>query len=953
VFADRPELDQYAFDLDTGFSTPDGNKATGLSTAEMRAILSNTIAGMSENVVHDTSLTLEMRDSAEYDKAGISQLFAVTTSQPNAGGMPTTQGVVHVAMPDMTRHAPKTALLEPLFRSMLPGLWGDDPKVMQKATAWAADMAAKLRKHSPTLAAFLSKVNAGFNVSPEFNRIVELFKLKRNQATTQATEFTKWLEDATPAEAQSAIAFMDAYAADNKATTSLPDHVKYKIVAAVTAMQQVVEDSTELSDEFKALRPSEQLTYALQSGNVAGKGFGARESIVESGSEFRISPADVVMKGPAGRFHPVVDSKGDIVRMVAEAAGTQPLAPGERLDNTRLYFFVREDKKKSGDYVFRKQGTATELFTQDDANRKIAVSFLNTVYTLSNAVATRRLARDMAAKGPAAGMVFTDTTKLLNYINKGRPQDQKMSSIHVFKLSSREAKSAVIRAEYRKPGSWVQLPDSEAYGALAGKVVAGPLWTRLSDAINRDALVDSQIYNGLIRSFKAAKTVYSPSTSATNVMTNFTLAYLNDIPWRTVREALGVYLRYKTAPGTLTPQQHRLMAAFFASGATQGDFTTTEVKQSMYEAMAAMSESSKVGFFNTLAEITNYNNSFAQKAAKLAAKTGRGVHEIMSDAYATGDNMFRFAAFMREYGRLQKEQGGLSEAEMLESAGLYAKKVFLDYDNDSRLLHALRQSILPFASWGYVMSARLAEIAVTQPWKLATLALVYSMVSGALSAGEGDEDRKRRRRTGHDSTTWFGAYKDFKFGDTYFNAARWFAPSPIEFKDAPNGFMGLHSWPGSITPSNPITNSLMYMFGFDPYTGKTFTKEANDPLDNTLLAAAKIYNQFTFPAAQVTSVGGQMRFRAQPALNDIAGMPSDQMTHYARLLLPVTSESKQASRKALEYDIKATERAFDTEISAVKRSRAIGRITGPNADKTIAELRKRKQERVAELRKDL
>jgi len=964
AIAEKPELAKHEFTFDGGFFAPNGEKASGLSTSDMRTIITNQIAGISAGNAQGQSAAANMLDSEDTAKLGIANfLYATTTSAPNAGGLPLNHGVLQATPIDYTANASKTALLEPLFRSLLPTLYGTNATHMKAAGDWVNKMKSELAKRDPRIAAWLGKVYAGFNTGPEIERFIEVFKTGRNAPTTSAHEFGRWVESAKPADIMAALDYMDAYDTNKNAATTLDAHVQVKVRDALAALRTALAATTDaaIQKDFALLKPSEMLTHALQAENVMGQGFGARAEKLLSGTRESINRTSIVSPpGPGGiselgKFHPVRGSDGSLKQMVHSSMVSQfKPAAGETLDTNQVYFYLRKNAA-TGDYTFRRQGTARELLGQDEAGRKISTSFLNTVSILSNSVATRKLTHDVAAYGPTAGVVFADNAALLKHLNANLPANAQKASVQVFKLSDTESKSAAITSEMRKPGSWVQLPTTAAYGDLAGKVVSGPVWTRISDALNRTALIDSQLYNGMIRTFKGVKTKYSPATMATNIMGNFTLGYLNDVSWTAQKNGLQLYLKYKLRPGTLTADELRIMSAFHASGATLGDYSTNEVKQLMYEAMAAKSESSGVSFVDELADRFKYHGSLAEKAAQMAAKTGRSVDDIMGDVYATGDNMFRLAAFMSKMGELQKTNPNMPYADMQEAAGIHAKKAFLDYDNDARAMHFLRQSALPFVSWTYAFSGVLAKVVKEQPWKLATLALTYSMISAALSAGDTDEDRKRRQRAGKDDTTWFGAYKEWKIGshngqDVYFNAAKWFMPTPLEFKDAPNGFAGFHSFPSALVPSNPILNSTMYLFGFDPYTGKTFTKETNTSVENLTLEAAKIYNQFTPPVAGLDSAGTPKILGAKP---DLTGAAGDQLAHYARMFAaPVTSVSDEATRQTLKLDIKHVEAAFDKEIASQKRAGHTGKISQSEAQAAIATLKARKAEQVNKLKQE-
>jgi hypothetical protein len=295
----------------------------------------------------------------------------------------------------------------------------------------------------------------------------------------------------------------------------------------------------------------------------------------------------------------------------------------------------------------------------------------------------------------------------------------------------------------------------------------------------------------------------------------------------------------------------------------------------------------------------------------------------------------------------------MSHEQMIDDAGTYAKKAFLDYDIDSRAVKWLRQSILPFFSWPYAFAGVLASIAKNQPWKLATLAMAYTLVTTAMNAaagGDDEEDRKRRIRERKDTRTWFGAYKETYLGQfggkhIYFDTARWFSPTPLDFKENPNGFMGLHSWPSALTPSNPAVTMLVTAYGFDPYTGKALDKDT----DTAFTRIGKRVSNF---AGQMTPTwAGERLLGPKPGL---LGKEPSTTAHYLRLLVaPVSAIDEAESRKGTELEIARTKRAFDTDISNAKRDSRLGKIPYAEAAETMQALRTRKAERLSELRERL
>jgi hypothetical protein len=875
------------------------------------------------------------------------------------------------------KYAPTKAIGERIFAAMLPGMYAGDRPTMQKMDAWAKKSYEGLEKFSPNLAAFVGWVSADVPVSEKMAKAVEVYKRERNAAVTAASKLGEWMAHVDQAEVIKAMDFMDAYAKDKgTATTDLHENVQHRIVAAHEAITNMIAASKpEVAQRFEGLLPSEMLTYALHAREIQGSALGAREGKLDratvdialsddGGGKFVIAPMTPSgERSVRGRFYPTYASKSAapkaVHRMVheSELAGFKPDASvGESVPNKLEQYRVKEAvamPEGQGDGLrFRKVDTVQSVMADPKAKGRetdvVATSFLNTVSILSNAVATRKLVRDISSVGAKENRVFEDKEALLAHLQKSDPNK---ADVFISDMSDPDNSSAPMQWENRKPGNWVQAPKTDAYGDLAGKIVEGPVWSRLQDAVTRTAASDLRAYNSLLSTFKKMKTVYNPPTHVTNIMGNVTLAYLNNIPIASVKDALGLYIRYSTGMGKLSKDEHAIMAAFFHSGATVGDWATHEVKQIMYEGMAAQTESASPGMLATLRHWAGYESHLAEKIAALAAKKGKRADDFMQEVYGAGDNAFRLAAFMTEMARQQRDEAHLSKADMESNAGAAATHKFLNYDNDSRLLNLLRKGPLPFASWPFAMGGLLAHIAKHEPWKIASLAMGYAMVSGAFTAmNGGPDDEKKRARAHKDSKTWFGANKSWNVGkhngnDVYFDAAKWFMPSPLEFSDAPNGFLGWNSMPSAVTPNNPFTTAMMYAFGYDPYLGKPLNKETDNTADKIGTRALRMAEQFTPPLVN------HKTFESKPGL---LGHGQDTAVVATRkLLAPVSAVDNAETAKSLELEINRTKRAFDQDISNAKRAANLGKIPRADSLAAVKALEARRDAKLTELRKNL
>jgi hypothetical protein len=471
----------------------------------------------------------------------------------------------------------------------------------------------------------------------------------------------------------------------------------------------------------------------------------------------------------------------------------------------------------------------------------------------------------------------------------------------------------------------------------------------IQDSYDRSIVMDSQTYNLAVRSFKKVKTVYNLPTHATNILTNVTLLYLHDISLTSLSEA-GRLFKLQTFPPntkamnaaqkTKLDQDLKVISAFIDSGAMLGDYSAAEIKEVLYTSIRDSLHGDDNTFTGLLRNVTALQNAKVQAAKEYAIKAGIRFDEVMTTLYAAEDNVFRLAAFLSQKATLEAENKAkpaadkLTEKQLNDAAGKYAREAFLDYDVDSKAVKLLRQTFLPFISWTYAIIPVLTKIALEQPWKMVNLAIGYGLISAAMSAASGeDDDEETRARLGKDERLFgpFGPYTHVRVpidinGEKLFVPLGKYIPNPVSFKEQPNGFMGMRNWPSGFTPSGPLVSFAAAAMGVDPYTGKKLYMEADTDMEAFLKSSRYLYQQYT-PGGAIGAVipGTKQTFWPD---NGTIGNEKSQALHAMKLFgIPVEAVNEAEATYNQRAELKSLTRAYGEKVAKLRRDLIRGNIT--------------------------
>lgn len=843
---------------------------------------------------------------------------------------------------------------------------GKDLPITSMIKESGVKVAEYIRKNVPTLERMILNFNSKFSNGSLVNDLIERFKYMQNTGYLQMERIAQHLAN-HPELAKPFLDFMDG---NSKALDGIKNGSAFKAIAEnlQTLMTQYIESLPANSPErrvFQNVKFSQYLLHPDSIGQVAGSTFGVQKLSSMLGIERRGETSldefkDWLKEDADGRvdindpLYQVFEDKGGQTipfGFISAEKFKDGLVPaGVKVDESRVW---KMSQYKEGAYQFTSSKATTSDARRQLTTEELSAALLNTTAALAHTFASRNFLGGIANIGREDGKATSGTIAFndVNELNATYP-DAKTSNEKLLEVSDESSKSPQIRWRAQRTGVWVKLPTSGTYGPLAGKIVPGPVWNSMLDMHDRAPLVNIQAFNDVMAFFKKSKTVYNPGTHVTNILSNVTLSILHGITPTAMGRAAKLYLDFEMNPDSMSKENLALMKAFYASGAVLGQFSSSEVKKTVYDKLnQAITPDSDSSYITKLKTFSSYERAKAQ-LAKYDNKA--------SEIYAAEDNVFRLAAFLNTAGNIQLRDGSKSlDAKQLEEAGLAGRKMFLDYDIDARAIRAMRQSFMPFISWSYAIMPVLGRIAIEKPWAMANVLMTYALMQAALGGEEEEEKRKMAPDYLRDRA-WggLGPYMHMRLpflGDeenpVYFNLGKYipmftlFQPPPGESKLA-----GQEWVPGFATPSGPLVTLLSAMNGYDPFTGKPMHDPTDTQWDKLVNTGKAVYNTMA-PAAVNANFWKNIGDLAEGATGP-TGVEKSAL-FLARNLggLGLYQFNVDESAFYQRKEVKNLKREFNTAIAKAKRAEySKGYPDYEALDAELDDLRTRLQEEIAKAR---
>lgn len=844
----------------------------------------NTVAA---DVLDNSIVLLEQASrEARVPNAGNVLEAAVQTNKPISNEK--AAAALGVPVVDYTRWEEKNLVnvfsTQRLFEAVGWSKEGMVGKGVEKLAGWARETAKKY----PSAEIIAGLLNSRYNVNRDVSNIQDNYKFDKNVGYQVAERIANYITSQPAEQVNAVFAYLDG---NKRALDGVDDGGKLKGLA--DNMRKwfdiyVAELSPIEQKFFNTRKFSENLLFPSRTEEIARNQFGlgkinavlGKKSIDEKQIDenwfTKTADGDVVLDGD---FYQVFKT-ANTLKGVPESAGFMSAAKfkelGEKdpmgfsVDTTRRWVLEAGDADK-GKFKFTTNTTAREKIADEKAD-DLANALRNTMAALANNYASKNFISAMAKMGnedSSYPRVAYDSVEQINeeYGTKLQEGDDRILSV-----SEEMSRSEKTRDLYRMSGTWVQLPKSSVYGDLAGKYLPGPVWNSMIDMYSRQPVIGVRAVNSTMRWFKKTKTTLNPGTHVTNAASNITMAMMHDISFKTMRDATKLLYRYEFSPKSLTAQERTMVEQFINSGAMLGDFSSTEVKEALYQAQENnLRNGNDDSLLTRVAGYLGIEKSkaeFIEKYVKKGAQGAMTADEVMTQIYAFEDNAFRMAAFMKSVGQEQLKAGASTPTpEMFRTAGQFALKAFGDYDIDSKAVKALRQTVMPFISWGYAMGPMIGRMVLMQPWKIANILMAYYLIEAAMS-GAADGDDEETRKSGPENIRermFFGAVGPYMhvripfMGDdqnpVYYKLGDYFPVASIT-KGLPNGLMGQSWFPSMVTPSGPFVSVIAStVLGVDTFTGKSIHEPTDtgwEKLWNSTKAGYDIFSPPAISSRQIT-----------------------------------------------------------------------------------------------------
>jgi hypothetical protein len=935
----------------------------------------NTVAS---NVLDSSLALLEKASKVTPEKnAGNILEAAVQTNKPISDAK--TAEALGMSQVDYTRFAEKNMVnvlsTQRLFEAVG---WSQEnaEKLGEKLAKWGRETAKKF----PSTEIMAGLLNSRYHGNRDVSNIQDNYKFDKNVGYQVAERIANYITSQPAAQVNAVFAYLDGNKValdgvnDGGKLKGLADNMKKWFDLYVSELSPVEQQF------FRTRKFSENLLFPSKTEEVARNQFGlgkinevlGKKSIYEANIDdnwfSKTANGDVILDG---NFYQVYKTTGTL-KDTKESAGfmsadrfvelgsKDPL--GYAVDTTRKWIMEKTDADK-GKYKFTTNTTAREKIADEKAD-DLANALRNTMAALANNYASKNFINAMAKMGsedsPAVRVAFDSVAQ----INK--EYGIKVQDDQVLKVSMEMARSEKTKDLYRMSGTWVQLPKSDVYGALSEKLIPGPVWNSMIDMFDRQPLVNVRAINTTMRWFKKSKTTLNFGTHVTNAASNVTMAMMHDISFKTMRNATSLLFRYEVRPRSLSTAERQMVEAFINSGAMLGDFSSAEVKEALYQAHENNLRGGNDDSLATrVAGWLGIEKSKAESIGKIVEKgkaAGLKADDVMSQIYAFEDNAFRMAAFMKKTGERQMDKGlKAPNDEIFREAGKFALKAFGDYDIDSKAVKALRQTVMPFISWGYAMGPVIGRIALTQPWRIANILMAYYLLEAAMSSSAGDDDEETRQSGPAyvRERMFFGSVGPYMhiripfMGDAenpvYYKLGDYF-PVASMTKGLPNGFMGQSWFPSMITPSGPFVSAILgFVAGVDPYTGKSI----NQPTDTEW---QKLWNstKFGYDIIAPPSISSRQISRANDFFEGKTGITGSEPSGmvFARAFgLKLYDYNVIESETIQEIAAKRVQREFKTAMEKAKRDEyRKGSPDYDELDSTLESLQERMEKEIEKAR---
>lgn len=280
------------------------------------------------------------------------------------------------------------------------------------------------------------------------------------------------------------------------------------------------------------------------------------------------------------------------------------------------------------------------------------------------------------------------------------------------------------------PG-FTQIPDSTAFGRLAGKYVENDIHRQLTELVETPNAA-LRFYDTVMSWWKAGKTLYNPATHLRNVMSNVffgQLAGVNPLNPGNLRYYRDAIRHLRNGGQTLTEA--------YEDGVLGADYVSAELRQTLRQLLpdpATIEESAKGESI-----LLGLGKAIGQVVPNWAKNPLHKFHNTVTGLYQLEDEVYKLAAYLKS----------LEMGETREAATAHVRKWFPYYDTaTSTTIKGLQRTVWPFLSF-YRESVRIFGVALKErPLSLAAGMALPSLITlfSAMALGLDDDDLEQIRK---------------------------------------------------------------------------------------------------------------------------------------------------------------------------------------------------------------
>tara|TARA_R110000764_G_scaffold240087_1_gene342205 strand:+ start:4508 stop:8233 length:3726 start_codon:yes stop_codon:yes gene_type:complete len=390
--------------------------------------------------------------------------------------------------------------------------------------------------------------------------------------------------------------------------------------------------------------------------------------------------------------------------------------------------------------------------------------------------------------------------------------------------------------------------------------------------------------------WKRSKTSWNPTTHTNNIMSNFILMDLLNVPYKYIN--VGRHVFTEKGRKLLDSKYDNLYTDLTRFGVLDAGLARQELGfasnkwADAYQDKLLKEMKSPEEVVEGAARIANKVYKEVKNPLNPVLKIGKLLDREATSLYGKEDQMFRIALYKHRLDEGMKRMSSVKgtpefdkELDLLKrSAAKQAKRGFIDYDIQAPGIKVLRETFNPFISYTYRVVPLLAEAATLRPMKFAKWAAIgYGLNFAGRELSESNEEAERGMMSSQALQHMFGVpfmpYSTIKMPDRvgklftmgfdedpltgkkfpnrsmYLNTSRWIPGGDVIGLTGQGGAEGMRipGLPAPLQPSGGLMGDIFFslVMGQDAFTGKKINSVQEGFLNEQLARGKHLLRKLT------------------------------------------------------------------------------------------------------------